>query len=117
MEGKEVADGARATLPASGHGGETEVVGKERWEEIRRLRQSGLSVSAIARQLDLDRKTVRGRLAKSAWQPYRREEAAQTLLTPHLAWLEALPRRSATRRTSCTRSWWPSAVTQAATTR
>jgi len=98
MEGKEVADGvgpradtvgARATLPALWHGGETEVVGKERWEEIRRLRQSGLSVSAIGRQLDLDRKTVRGWLAKTTWQPYRREEAAQTLLTPHWAWLKA----------------------------
>lgn len=46
-------------------------------------------MSAIARQLDLDRETVRGWLALSEWQPYRREETAETLLSAHMEWLKA----------------------------
>jgi transposase len=98
MEGKEVADdvglqadivgGASVTVPRSGQGAEAEVVGKERWEEIRRLREAGQSVSAIARRMDVDRKTVRNCLKKSGWAPYRREPKPATLLSPHLEWLQ-----------------------------
>ena len=35
------------------------VVGKERWEEIHRLRAAGVNASQIARSSGLDRKTVR----------------------------------------------------------
>ena len=39
--------------------GEVEMVGRERWEENHRRASSGASIRAIARELDLDRKTVR----------------------------------------------------------
>ena len=39
--------------------GEVEVIGRDRWEEIRRRAGEGASIRAIARALDLDRKTVR----------------------------------------------------------
>lgn len=40
---------------------EGRMVGKELWEEIRRLHQrDGQSISALARRFDLDRKTVKG---------------------------------------------------------
>lgn len=63
------------------------MVGKERWEQIQRLRAAGQSVSAIARQLELDRKTVRYWLRQSEWRPYRRAGKDETVLSAHRAWL------------------------------
>ena len=60
---------------------------RERWEEIHRLRAGGQSVSAIARGLDLDRKTVRHCLRQPAWSPYRRQASASCLLDAHRPWL------------------------------
>lgn len=97
MEGNELADGVGpradtvsggANLPVSKPDTEAEVVGKERWEEIQRLGQAGLSVSGIARQLDLDRKTVRHWLRKGGWAPYRRGAKGETVLSPHVSWLK-----------------------------
>lgn len=67
---------------------EADMVREERWEEIRRLYfQERHGVSKIARLLELDRKTVRRCLRQSAWQPYRREAAGDTLLTAHADFL------------------------------
>lgn len=97
MEGKElqemevmVADLAAASPTVSALAQETEagVVGKERWQEIRRLHEAGQTVSAIARQLDLDRKTVRRWLRCASWAPYQREPAGDLLLSTHQAWLQ-----------------------------
>ena len=63
------------------------MVQRERWEEIHRLAATQVSVSEIARRLDLDRKTVRSCLKQVAWQPYRRAPAAETLLRTHADWL------------------------------
>src|SRR5207247_175215 len=41
----------------------------------------------IARQLDLDRKTVRSILEAAAWQPYARADRADTLLAEHASYL------------------------------
>lgn len=68
-------------------GAEEPVVGKERWEEIRRLQADGMKVAQIARALALDRKTIRRCLRQSAWQPYRRAPAGATLLSGHMDWL------------------------------
>lgn len=67
---------------------EVEMVGKERWAEIRRLHfEAGETISAIARLFDLDRKTVRRCLEAETWQPYQRAAKSDTLLAPHEAWL------------------------------
>ena len=63
--------------------GEVEMVGRDRWEKIHRRAGAGGSMRAIARELDLDRKTVRRCLRQTEWKPYRRAARADTLLTGH----------------------------------
>jgi transposase len=64
------------------------MVQQERWVEIRRLRfEDRVSVSEIARRLDLDRKTVRRCLRQSEWQRYERQPRTETLLTEHVQYL------------------------------
>jgi transposase len=61
----------------------------ELWQEAHRLfAQERWSKAAIARALDLDRKTVQRCLAQPAWIPYQREGGGATLLSPHRAFLE-----------------------------
>lgn len=68
--------------------GEQEMVQRERWEELRRLRfEDGVSVSEIARRLDLDRKTIRRCLRQEEWRPYERAPKAKTLLGEHMQFL------------------------------
>jgi transposase len=67
--------------------GEVEMVGRERWEEIHRRASSGASIRAIARELDLDRKTVRRCLRQTEWTPYQRAARSDTLLTTHAEYL------------------------------
>lgn len=78
---------APVTVAAPGLGAEDAVVGKERWEEIRRLHAAGMNVAAMARATELDRKTVRRCLRQCEWRPYRRRPAGGTLLSTHAAWL------------------------------
>lgn len=85
-EGQRMADKA-GTVPGSNRGTEVEVVGQQQWEMIRSRHGAGESVSAIARDLGLDRKTVRGCLSRTEWKPYRREAARATLLDAHREWL------------------------------
>lgn len=67
---------------------EAEMVGEERWAQIRRQHfELGVSISAIARQMDLDRKTVRRCIRDEAWQPYQRRAKGETLLEPYAEWL------------------------------
>lgn len=68
--------------------GEHAVVNKERWEQIRRLYwHEQMSVSDIARRLDVDRKTVRYWARQSQWHGYERAAPEQTLLSSHESWL------------------------------
>jgi transposase len=54
------------------------------WAEVRRLHEEqGWSISAIARHLNLDRKTVRTWLRRGQWMPYRRAVRPDTLLAAH----------------------------------
>lgn len=84
--------GPRAQLAGaatvSGHtpDAEGEVIGQTQWQAIREAKASGLTISEIARQMDLDRKTVRSALHSEHWQPYSRV-ARPTKLDEHLAWL------------------------------
>jgi transposase len=66
---------------------EAKVVGKEKWETMRQLQAAGYSLSAIARHLELERKTVRRWLRKTEWAPYRRGPEADKLLDAHQVWL------------------------------
>ena len=67
--------------------GEVEVIGQDRWEEIRRRAGEGASIRAIARALDLDRKTVRRCLRQTEWKPYQRAARTDTLLSTHAEYL------------------------------
>lgn len=75
------------TVSGSHRGTEIEVVGQQQWEEIRQRRAVGQSVSAIARELGLDRKTVRGCLKREQWAPYQRTAVRPSLLDAHRQWL------------------------------
>jgi transposase len=68
-------------------GGEDVVVAEERWQELRRLKAGGMTVSGIARTTGLDRKTVRRCLRQVQWQAYRRPAQRESLLAPHREWL------------------------------
>ena len=78
---------ARTIDPEHQMPGEVEMVGRDRWEEIRRRAGAGASIRAIARELDLDRKTVRRLLQQKQWKPYQRTARANTLLASHAAYL------------------------------
>ena len=64
--------------------GEHGMVSKERWETIRRLFvEERVSVSEIARRMDLDRKTVRRWVRQEQWKSYARATRTDTLLADH----------------------------------
>ena len=79
--------GGAATVAVTRRDTEIEVVGQEQWEVIRNRHAAGESVSAIARDLGLDRKTVRGCIRREQFRPYSREVARPTLLDAHMDWL------------------------------
>lgn len=76
-----------ATVVGSNPSTEANVVGQQQWEAIRALSAAGHTVSAIARELGLDRKTVRRARQAPVWLPYQRTLTAASLLDSHRAWL------------------------------
>jgi len=77
---------ASATVCVSMEDAEAPVLGQRQWESVHERRAQGQSISAIAKDLELDRKTVRSCLLQQTWQPYRRA-AATSLLDAHRGWL------------------------------
>jgi len=77
---------AGATVAVFNADTEAPVVGQQQWEAVHGLRSRGLSISAIARELGLDRKTVRSCLSQASWRPYSRSQAC-SLLDPHRQWM------------------------------
>lgn len=73
--------------PEGGHPGEGGMISEARWAEIQRRTAAGESVSAIARALELDRKTVRAARRKGTWRPYVRAPQETRLLTAHETFL------------------------------
>jgi transposase len=63
------------------------VIGQRQWQGIHDRHAGGQSVAGIARDLDLDRKTVRSCLRQPTWQPYQRATTVATKLHEHMAWL------------------------------
>ena len=76
------------TVSESHRDTEIDVVGQQQWEEVRAQRSAGHSVSAIARELNLDRKTVRSCLKREQWAPYQRTVVRRSMLDPHREWLQ-----------------------------
>ena len=76
-----------ATVAGAEPDAEVSLIGQQQWQAIHQRRAAGMNVSTIARELELDRKTVRSCLAQPMWQPYRREPATPTMLDAHRAWL------------------------------
>jgi transposase len=72
-------------------GAEMPVITEERWEEVRRVRAEGQSMSQIARVTGLDRTTVRSSLRRAEWMPYRRTPVAEPVLSAHQALLVERP--------------------------
>jgi len=79
---------AAATVPVFGADMEAPVLGQQQWEAVHDGRREGHSISAIARELGLDRKTVRSCLLQTEWRPYQRATAS-SLLDAHREWLAA----------------------------
>jgi transposase len=77
-----------ATVPVFSRNTEAPVLGQQQWEAVHERHKSGLSISAIARECDLDRKTVRTCLQQACWRPYHRTNAASAL-DAHREWLTA----------------------------
>lgn len=61
---------------------EADVLTKDRWEVVRQLHGERVSISEIARRLDIDRKTVR-KMLREDWKPYERPPSTDTLLAAH----------------------------------
>lgn len=66
---------------------EDRLIGQPQWQAIHERRSAGQAIAAIARELDLDRKTVRTCLRQAAWAPYCRDVKGSTLLDAERAWL------------------------------
>lgn len=81
--------GVGVTVSGPHRDAEIDVVGQQQWEEIRQRHANGRSVSAIARELQLDRKTVRSCLKRGDWAPYQRTVARPSKLDEHRDWLLA----------------------------
>ena len=76
-----------ATVSGSNPDMEGMVIGQQQWQAIHERRAAGQRISAIAREMDLDRKTVRSCTLQQAWAPYQREVTGATLLDAHRPWL------------------------------
>ena len=85
-QGPRALGSAVATVPVFKEDTEAPVLGQQQWEAVHERRARGQSISAISRELELDRKTVRSCLQQAAWQPYRRVEAG-SVLEAHREWL------------------------------
>jgi len=93
MEAQDRLGEVPATVPGLNPDAEGSLIGEQQWQAIHARRAAGHSVSAIARELDLDRKTVRSCLREQSWRPYRREVVGPSCST-HIAsgWCSAPPR-------------------------
>ena len=82
-QGPRALSSTAATVSGSNPDTEDSMIGQQPWQAIQERRAAGQSVSAIAREFDLDRKTVRSCLRQEAWAPYRKEVNTRTMLDAH----------------------------------
>lgn len=77
------------TLESSKTEGEG-MIRREIWEEIRRRHlQEKVPIREVARDLGIDRNTIRRCLRQEQWHPYTRAAGTDTLLAPHEAFLRS----------------------------
>lgn len=79
--------GAAATVPGSNRDAEVALINQTMWQAVHERSKAGASVSAIARELDIDRKTVRRCLKQPEWTPYARTVKTPTVLDNFANWL------------------------------
>ena len=85
MKQEQVVESSIMAVQEQQQSGAQGMVHRERWEQIRQMFfEQRVTVSEIARRLDLDRKTVRRCIRQSQWQPYSRAAKSDTLLAEHL---------------------------------
>lgn len=84
---KRAIEGRAVTVSGTHPETEDGLIGQRQWQDIHERRGSGQTISAIARDLGLDRKTVRACLRQACWTPYQRSVAAGGLLDAHRQWL------------------------------
>lgn len=63
------------------------MIAEQQWRAIRDRHAAGMSLSGIARELELDRKTVR-RALRTSWAPYQRTSPAPRMLDVHQRWIQ-----------------------------
>lgn len=86
IQGPRALDGGCATVSGPIPDTECEVIGQTQLQAIHDAKAAGLTISAIARKMDLDRKTVRVALNSAQWRPYSRAQRPSQL-DPHMDWL------------------------------
>ena len=84
---KQAIEGRAVTVTGTHPETEDGLIGQRQWQDIHERHASGQTISAIGRDLDLDRKTVRTCLRQACWTPYQRSVAAGGLLDAHRQWL------------------------------
>ncbi len=63
------------------------LINQQMWQSVHERKKAGMTVSGIARELDLDRKTVRKCLNQPEWKPYERTVKSPTVLDDFNTWI------------------------------
>lgn len=69
-------------------GGEKAMLDIEQWSTVRALAKMGYSIRKIARELDIDRNTVRKVLRQEKYHRYERQVKKPSLIEPYLAFIQ-----------------------------
>lgn len=85
-QGPRALRGGAATVSGGIPDTEGDVIGQTQWQAIREAKATGMNISAIAREMGLDRKTVRAAVNSEHWQPYSRP-CRTSKLDEHMDWL------------------------------
>lgn len=72
-------------------GGGDGLVGQDHWAEIKHLFASGWKIAKIAREMDLDRKTVRKAIQSNEYPGYKTRTIKEHLITP---WKDFIDQRA-----------------------
>jgi len=76
------------TVPTPNQVVEVAVINQQMWQSIHERKRSGKTVSGIARELDLDRKTVRKCLNQPEWKSYERTVKSPKVLDDFNTWIQ-----------------------------